>query len=153
MKQVLLLMIPVLLMITAGCSSGKNTETDPRSAVLKMFRAMENGQRETVAHFLDFPSLLEPKDTDYALNLATPRVFHDPEEILNDLADSSGQTFKRWAAIQKIVNAAEVYGDTAYVGVTFVDKEADGGQGRGYLTKFGLKKMDGVWKIFSFHAD
>ena len=71
MKKVLPLIVPVLLLVIAGCSSGANTESDPRQAVIKMFRAIERNERETLAHFLDFETLLKAGLKDYALKMTT----------------------------------------------------------------------------------
>jgi hypothetical protein len=46
------------------------------------------------------------------------------------------------------VNQAEVIGDHATVEVTFVDKAAS----KGYMTKFGLEKENGKWRIYSFNT-
>ena len=63
----------------------------------------------------------------------------------NDLT-GDGRTKERWFALQRIIADVEIRGDVADVGVSFVDKEAS----KGYLTKFGLHRVNGKWKIFSF---
>jgi hypothetical protein len=72
-------------------------------------------------------------------------VFTNPKEILDDLTNE-GLTKRRWFSMQRIVGNAEVSPESATVEVTFVDKQAS----QAYLTKFGLKKSNGKWRIYSF---
>jgi len=82
---------------------------------------------------------------DYALGGGEARVWNNPQQILDDLTDA-GLTKQRWFSFQRIVNDAEVFGETAAVEVTFVDKA----NSRGYRTKFGLHMVNDRWKIYSF---
>lgn len=134
-----------MMIIISGCSSGANTESDPRKAVIKMFRAIENNDRESLAHFLDFEMLLKTGQRDYALKTDTPRKFSDPEEILDDLLEG-GLTNQRWQAMQRIVGSASQTPDSALVEVSFINKETN----TQYYNKFGLRKVSDVWKIYSF---
>jgi len=134
-----------IIAILAGCSPGPKGDADPRKAVLSMFRAIENEDRAQLAHCLDFESLLKSTGVDYALKTDSPRVFSNPEEILNDLL-KGGLTNQRWLAMQRIVDKSTQSGDSALVDVSFVDKT----KSIQYLNKFGLRKVNGVWKIYSF---
>lgn len=146
MRKFFVFLVPAVLLIIAGCSSGPNTSSDPTKVVVQMFRAIENNDRDKLAHFLDFPALMTPTGSDYALNLDTARTFTDPEEILNDLLPG-GQTYESWKDLQKIVNKTiSQTADSAVVEVTFNNKQT----GRAYRTAFGLDKIKGVWKIYSF---
>ncbi len=75
------------------------------------------------------------------------RFFMDIDAILDDLTEG-GLTHNRWMAMQRIVGDAEQSGDTAYVEVSFISQET----GKQYYNKWGLRKMNDRWKIFSFHA-
>jgi len=110
-----------------------------------MFGAMEKNDRATLAHLLDLAELMGNINEDYALKNDKPRVFTSPEQILDDLT-GDGVTKKRWFSLQRIVNKAEIDGETATVEVTFIDKD----QSKGYRTKFGLHKVHDRWKIYSF---
>jgi hypothetical protein len=140
-----MLLLPAALLIMAGCSNKINTESDPRRAVIKMFQAMETNDRTTLAHFLDFETLLKAQENDYALQMDTARSFADPEEILDDLLEG-GLTYQRWMALQRVVGSASQQNDSALVEVSFINKETS----KQYYNKFGLRKVNDVWKIYSF---
>jgi len=131
------------LSFVIACSS--STVSDPKSVVITMFGAMEKNDKATLAHILDLPELMRNYNEDYALQTDSPRVFTNPEQILEDLTED-GLTKRRWFSLQRIINDVEVMGETATVEVTFVDKE----QSHGYMTKFGLHVINGKWKIYSF---
>ena len=133
------------LSVLAGCV-GPDLN-DPRQVVIAMFGAMEKNDQAALAHILDLPELMKTSADDYALQTDNPRTFHDPQEILKDLTDD-GQTKKLWFSLQRIINNAQIMGETATVEVTFVDKEAS----KGYRTAFGLHKRNGKWKIYSFQT-
>ena len=141
-KLSIIIAIVACLQFTACSSADLN---DPRQVVITMFGAMEKNDQATLAHILDLAELMKDTGSDYALQGSTARVFTNPKDILDDLTDS-GLTKQRWFSMQRIVNKAENMGETALVEVTFVDKESS----KGYLTKFGLKKIHGKWKIYSF---
>jgi len=129
-----------------GCAD--TSQSDPRLAVIAMFGAMEKNDQATLAHLLDLKELMTNTESDYALNSDEPRVFTNPQQILEDLTND-GLTKKRWFSYQRIVNKAAVMGDAATVGVTFVDKE----KSVGFRTQFGLHKVNGKWKIYSFKTE
>jgi hypothetical protein len=140
----------VLLAVTIGllaAACSQNRMQDPRQVVIAMFGAMEKNDKATLAHILDLAELMKNTDEDYALTGGEPRVFTNPQQILDDLTDG-GKTKERWFSLQRIVNTAEVMGDQASVEVTFVDKE----ESHGYRTKFGLHKVNGQWRIYSFNT-
>lgn len=145
MKKVLILLLPALVSIIAGCTGGANTEADPRRAVIKMFQAIEKNDRETLSHFLDFEMLLKPGTQDYALKMDSVRVFNSPDDILDDLLEG-GLTNQRWLAMQRVVGSAEQTDDSALVEVSFINKETS----VQYYNKFGLRKVNDVWKVYSF---
>lgn len=132
--------------ILSGCSGGPS-QSDPRKVVISLFGAMEKNDQAALARILDLPALMKNTQSDYAIQTDSPRVFTSPKEILDDLTDD-GKTKKRWFSYQRIVNQAEVTGDHATVEVTFVDKAAS----KGYMTKFGLEKENGKWRIYSFNT-
>lgn len=131
------------LSLLMACSS--SNVSDPKSVVITMFGAMEKDDKATLAHLLDLAELMRNFREDYALQTDSPRVLTNPEQILDDLT-GEGLTKRRWFSLQRIINKAEVMGETATVEVTFVDKQ----QSRGYRTKFGLHVVNGKWKIYSF---
>lgn len=132
-----------LLAGIVGCSSGG--PSNPRETVISFFGAMEKNDQAALAHLLDLPSLMRNTQEDYSVSSDSVRIFHNPQEILNDLT-GDGLTKQRWFSYQRILGDADVYDDAATVEVTFVDKE----RSRAYLTRFGLHKVNGSWKIFSF---
>lgn len=138
-----LLLAACCLSILAACSSP--TPTDPKSVVIALFGAMEKDDKATLAHLLDLAELMRDYGEDYALQTDSPRVFTNPEQILDDLT-GEGLTKRRWFSLQRIIDKVDVMGETATVEVTFVDKQ----QSRGYLTRFGLHVVNGKWKIYSF---
>jgi len=146
MKSFALFFVPALLLAVAGCGSGPNTDSDPQKVVVKMFRAIENNDRNSLAHYLDFPELMKGTDMDYALS-DTVRTFHNPEDILDDLLEG-GYTHSRWTDLKKVINKSWQTGDSALVEVSFMDTE----KGKTYYTKFGLRRINDVWKVYSFNV-
>lgn len=137
----------VLVILVAGCG-GEEGSPDPKRTVIKMFGAMEKDDKAALTYVLDLPELMKSFNSDYALDTQNPRVFHNPEEILDDLT-GEGQTKTTWFKYQRIVNEAKILGEeTASVDVTFVDKD----QSRGYMARFGLHLVNGKWKIYSFNT-
>ncbi len=146
-KRLLMLLtvgILVGVLTLSGCSSSGKL-SDPKSVVITMFGAMEKDDKATLAHILDLAELMRNYQEDYALQTDSPRVFTNPEQILDDLT-GNGLTKQRWFSLQRIINTSEVMGETATVEVTFIDKE----RSHAYRTKFGLHKVNGKWKIYSF---
>ncbi len=134
------------LMLLAACSG--SSSSNPRKVVLQLFGAMEKNDQSAVAHTLDLPALMESTQEDYAFQSDSPRVWTNPKDILDDLTDD-GKTKKEWFSYQRVVGDAEVMGDHATVDVTFINKAAS----KGYRTKFGLHKVDGKWKIYTFKTE
>lgn len=142
-KSLVLMAVAIVTGILAGCGGGD--EADPRQVVISLFGAMEKNDKAALAHMLDLVALMQTTEQDYALSGDTARVWTNPQQILDDLTES-GRTKQRWFSYQRIVNNAQVFGETASVEVTFVDKA----NSKGYRTKFGVHMIDGRWKIYSF---
>ena len=139
------ILIGLLALTTLGCGGSGSGSSDPRQVVISFFGAMEKNDQATLAHMLDLAELMKNGSEDYAVRADSPRVFINPQDILNDLTND-GLTKTRWFALQRIVNDAEVMESTATVEVTFVDKAAS----KGYRTRFGLHRVNDKWKIYSF---
>ncbi|MBI5266236.1 MAG: hypothetical protein HY851_03285 [candidate division Zixibacteria bacterium] len=142
-RWIILIVAPMAMFASAGCGDGN--EADPRQVVISLFGAMEKNDKAALAHMLDLIELMKTTEQDYALSGDTARVWTNPQEILDDLTED-GRTKQRWFSYQRIVNNAQVFGETASVEVTFVDKA----NSKGYRTKFGVHMIDGRWKIYSF---
>jgi hypothetical protein len=134
-----------LVLISLSCS--EDSQSDPRQTVISFFGAMEKNDPATLARLLDLGELMRNTREDYAVSTDQPRVFTNPKDILDDLTNE-GLTKRRWFSMQRIVGNAEVSPESATVEVTFVDKQAS----QAYLTKFGLKKSNGKWRIYSFRT-
>jgi hypothetical protein len=123
-----------------------SAEDVPRKTVISLFGAMEKNDQAALIYLLDLPELMKNLNEDYAIQTDSPRVFTSPEQVLEDLT-GEGLTKKTWFSLQRIINKGHVEGDdVASVDVTFVDKE----KSQGYMTRFGLHKVNGKWKIYSF---
>lgn len=131
-------------MMTVSCGEPQDS---PRNTVIHLFGAMERNDRAAVNDILDLPSLMEQREEDYALQADTPRVFRSPDDILDDLT-GDGKTRQRWFSLQRVVGAVDIMGDTAFVEISFVDKA----KSIQYFNKFGLRKVNGRWKIYSFRT-
>lgn len=141
------MLLPILMTLNllSGCSSGQD-EDAPKKTVISLFGAMEKDDQAALLYVLDMPELMTNLNEDYALQTDTPRVFTSPEQVLEDLT-GDGLTKKTWFALQRIISSVNHTGEeTATVDVTFVDKE----KSKGYMTRFGLHKVNGKWKIYSF---
>jgi hypothetical protein len=134
----------LLLLGLVGCGSSDD-QSDPRKLVIAMFGAMEKDDKATLAHILDLPELMKTTSQDYSLAGGDARVWTNPEQVLDDLT-GQGKTKQTWFSYQRIINKAEVFGETGTVEVTFVDKA----KSQGYRTKFGVRKVNDKWKIYSF---
>ena len=139
------LCVAIFAVALTACSSRVNTEEDPRKVVIKMFGAMEEDDRESLAHYLDFASIMQGGGDDYALSGDSARTFHSPDQILDDMTDV-GLTKTRWFSMQRVVGSSTQEGDMALVEVSFIDQNTN----TQYFNRFGLKKINGVWKIYSF---
>lgn len=135
-----------LAIMLVQCGSAPKGKT-PKEAVIMLFGAMERDDRAAVAHLIDIPSLMGKSEDDYALTTDSPRTFYNPEDLLDDLT-GDGKTKTRWFSHQRVIGNTEVYGDSARVEVSFINKKA----GVQYYSKFGLIKRNDVWKIYSFKA-
>jgi hypothetical protein len=119
--------------------------SDPRQVVISLFGAMEKNDKAALVRLLDLAELMKTSQEDYAFQTDNPRFFTNPEQVLDDLT-GDGETKRTWFALQRIVNKAQVMGESATVEVTFVDKESS----RGYRTTFGLHLKEGKWRIYTF---
>lgn len=137
------------VIISAGLFLGCSQEAarGPKQVVIKLFGAMERNEKAAVANALDLVALLKIRDRDYALNLDSLREMRTPTAILDDLT-GEGKTKLVWFSLQRVVGAEEIIGDTAYVEVSFVNKET----GMQYYNKFGLHKIGEIWRIYSFRT-
>ena len=135
-----------LLLFVMAVSCGESQDS-PRNTVIHLFGAMERNDRAAVNDLLDLSSLMQEGPQDYALSSDSARVFHSPDEILDDLT-GDGLTRQRWFSLQRVVGSADIKGDTAFVEISFVDKA----KGIQYFNKFGLHKVNGRWKIYSFRT-
>ncbi len=145
MRSIICLFVAVITALAGvtGCES--NNQVDPKQTVIALFSAMEKDDKAALTRILDLAELMQTINEDYALQTNNPRKFSNPQEILDDLT-GEGQTKKTWFSLQRIINKTDIQGDVATVEVTFVDKE----QSQGYMTKFGLHKKSGKWRIYSF---
>ena len=140
------LLFSVCLSLTVLLACADSAEDAPRKTVISLFGAMEKNDQAALVYLLDLPELMKNLNEDYAIETDSPRVFTRPEQVLEDLT-GEGLTKKTWFSLQRIINKGHVEGDdVASVDVTFVDKE----KSQGYMTRFGLHKVNGKWKIYSF---
>jgi len=135
--------LPFLILLSCANSNSD----DPKEIVIRLFGAMERDEKAAILQLVDMPALMQISGEDYALQSDNPRTFHNPEDILNDLT-GDGLTKKRWFSMQRIIGRKEIIGDTAYVEVSFINKE----KGIQYYNKFGLHKKESGWKIFGFRT-
>ena len=135
----------ILIILSGGCSLDQNKDA-PKKTVISLFGAMEKNDQAALLYVLDMPELMKNLNEDYALQTDSPRVFTSPEQLLEDLT-GEGQTKKIWFSLQRIISTVNLTSEeTATVDVTFVNKE----QSKGYMTRFGLHKINDKWKIYSF---
>lgn len=142
---ILLFISNLLLLMLLSCSNSGTRS--PRETVIRLFGAMERNEKAAILNLVDISALMEISGEDYALKSDNPRTFHNPEDILNDLT-GDGLTKTRWFSLQRIIGKVEIVGDTAFVEVSFIDKEIS----KQYYNKFGLHKKDNNWKIYNFRT-
>jgi len=146
-RMITCLLAGLLVSLSAGCSN-PGSGGNPKDVVIALFGAMERNDQAAIAHLLDLTELMKNTESHYALSGGKPRVFTNPQQILDDLTDD-GETKRQWFSLQRIINKSQIMGETATVEVTFVDKEAS----HGYMTKFGLRRINGKWRIYSFQTE
>lgn len=134
----------LMIALMIGCNPSAEV-SDPKEVVIALFGAMERDDEAQLARILDLASLMKEGSTDYALSGSEPRVFHSPLEIFADLT-KDGETKRRWFSYQRTIGASEMVDSTAFVTVLFQDKQS----GQAYQTKFGVHKVLGKWRIYSF---
>lgn len=144
--SILPLVIFSLLFLNLFSCSNSEPRT-PKETVIRLFGAMERNEKAAILNLVDVPALMEISGEDYALKSDNPRTFHNPEDILNDMT-GDGLTKRRWFSMQRIIGRVEIIGDSAFVEVSFIDKE----KSKQYYNKFGLHKKDNNWKIYSFRT-
>lgn len=147
LRMIACLLAVLLALLSAGCSNSGGGG-NPKDVVIALFGAMERNDQAAIAHLLDLTELMKNTESHYALSGGKPRLITNPQQILDDLTND-GETKRRWFSYQRIINKSQIMGETATVEVTFVDKEAS----KGYLTKFGLKRINGKWRIYSFQTE
>ncbi|MEA1981844.1 MAG: hypothetical protein U9N54_12870 [candidate division Zixibacteria bacterium] len=141
-------LLSLLIFSFVFSSCGIDKQGDPKKTVISMFGAMEKNDKAALVAYLDLPELMKNISEDYAFHSDDePRVFDSPQQILEDLTEG-GLTKRRWFSYQRIIGNVENFGETATVEVSFIDNE----NSKGYLSKFGLHKVNGKWKIYSFKA-
>ena len=139
--------ICLILLSLALYGCGTTLEPSPRQHVIKFFGAMERNDRPAIINSLDLTSLMQVAESDYALQLDTPRVMQSPISIVDDLTED-GQTKQVWFRMTRVVGDEEIIGDTAYVEVSFLNDS----KGVQYYNKFGLRRIGEGWRIFSFRT-
>lgn len=144
MRRIIGVLLVIMLAMVAGCGSDRFAESDPQQVVVKFMRAVEQDKRADLAHYLDFPAFLGPRNRDITMS-DTVRQFANPDQVLDDFS-KGGLTYTRWMAMQRVVGKGEIMGDSALVEVSFVSKET----GKQYYNKWGLRRYGKAWKIFSF---
>jgi hypothetical protein len=138
-------LLSVLMFLGFSCGE---TVDSPKEVVVKMFGAMDRDDIAALNDVLDIPALMETGTQDYSLQADTARVFHNPEDLLNDLT-GDGKTKQRWFSYQRVMGNTEIKDDTAFVEISFIDKA----KSTQYYNKFGLHKdKSGRWMIYSFRT-
>jgi hypothetical protein len=141
-----ILLIIIALSLYIGCA-GVGGGDSPKDTVIKLFGAMERNDRAAIIRLLDLPALMSITDADYALQRDKPRVFRNPEKLLDDLTND-GLTKTKWFEMQRVIGKTEIKGDTAFVEVSFISKETN----IQYYNKFGLHQKNDQWRIYSFRT-
>ncbi|MEZ5360413.1 MAG: hypothetical protein R3F48_16490 [Candidatus Zixiibacteriota bacterium] len=148
MRKLVVLAVLCIIGGLVACSTAVNTSDDPRQTVVQFFNAMSDNDTASLAHYIDFRTMMNSAGVDYALSTTdAPRVFNAPQDILHDLVDG-GLTKQRWFSYQRIVGNATQNNDSALVEVSFINKDIN----KQYLTYFGLRRIQEQWKIYTFKA-
>jgi len=140
-----LVIFSLLFLNLFSCSNSE--PRGPKETVIRLFGAMERNEKAAILNLVDVPALMEISGEDYALKSDNPRTFHNPEDILNDMT-GDGLTKTRWFSMQRVIGRVEIIGDSAFVEVSFIDKE----KSKQFYNKFGLHKINYNWKIYSFRT-
>jgi hypothetical protein len=116
-----------------------------RSTVLDFVRELRSEGSIELDNYLILSEVVrENAENVYTYNDSLP-VSQNIEQF-RKLFESNGRVRRLWTEKQIIVGESEVLGDTAYVEVSFIDRE----ERRQFYNKMGLKRTDEGWKIFAF---
>ncbi len=114
-------------------------------AVYAFFDAMRQGDANLMVAVLDSSVFMGRSGAPELDTLFLGREFEARRNrVLLEL--TGGEVKRLWLSKQVIVGRSERRRDTAGVEVSFVDTET----GKQFLTRFGLLKKKGTWRIFSF---
>ncbi|HDS01496.1 MAG TPA: hypothetical protein ENO22_07525 [candidate division Zixibacteria bacterium] len=144
MKRALLIIAAAILALAiAACE--KEPEARARSTVLDFVKELRSEGTIELDNYLILNELVrENAENVYTYNDSLS-VSENIEQF-RELFEPNGRVRRLWTQKQIIVGESEVLGDTAYVEVSFIDRE----ERRQFYNKMGLKRTDEGWKIFAF---
>lgn len=139
-KLAAILLISALVFWVA-CES----EPGPKSAVLEFINKLRSNESIDYDTYLDLNQLVRENISNLYLYDSSLSIQQNIEEYTK-LFEPDGRIRKLWVEKQIVIGETEVLGDTAYVEVSFIDRHTR----KQYYNKWGLRKTDQDWIIFSF---
>lgn len=116
-----------------------------RSTVLDFVKALGSGGSIDLDNYLILSEVVRENAENVYIYNDSLSVSQNIEQF-RKLFEPNGKVRRLWTQNQIIVGESEVMGDTAYVEVSFVNRD----EGRQFYNKMGLKRTDEGWKIFAF---
>ncbi|NIP44597.1 MAG: hypothetical protein GWO41_04910 [candidate division Zixibacteria bacterium] len=144
MKKIFFVFAAAILLLAITACEQEPAER-ARSAVLDFVKALRSEGSIELDNYLILSEVVrENAENVYAYNDSLS-VSQNIEQF-RKLFEPNGRVRRLWTEKQIIVGGSEVLGDTAYVEVSFIDRE----ERRQFYNKMGLKRTDEGWKIFAF---
>ena len=138
-------MIVIVLLLLSAILFACEKEPEARNTVLNFVRELYSDRDIDLEKYLDLNELVFENDSNVYIYDSTASVSENINR-LSELFGREGKIRQLWTSKQVVIGKAEVLRDTAYVEVTFMDKN----KGLYMYNRMGLRKIDGGWVIFAF---
>jgi hypothetical protein len=141
MRKTIAIVLLLLSVILFACEK----EPEARGVVLNFVRELYSEREIDLKKYLDLNELIFENDSNVYIYDSTVSISENIDRF-SELFERDGKVRRLWTGKQVVIGKAEVLGDTAYVEVTFMDKN----KGMYIYNRMGLRKTDGGWVIFAF---
>jgi hypothetical protein len=141
MPKKLLALVLTFSVIWIACE----TEPGAKDTVLEFINKLRSGESFELDQYLDLNQLVRenaPNLYHYDTSLSIQQNIQEYKRLF----EPDGRIRKLWTDKQIVIGETETLGDTAYVEVSFIDKQTR----KQYYNKWGLRKTDQDWIIFAF---
>lgn len=140
-RKLLAVAVISALVTWVACES----ETGPKDTVLEFINQLRSDQSFDLDDYLDLNQLVRENVPNLYLYDTTLTIQQNIAEY-KKLFAPDGRIRRLWTEKQIVIGETEMLGDTAYVEVSFIDRQTR----KQYYNKWGLRLTDQDWIIFAF---